>query len=249
MTEVKFRNDMLVRPHKHNALDNDVAGAAWVSNFGFDKDPRFEDAKRVEGLINFLWREHHTSPFEHNFFTFHAEVPIFVSREWVRHRTWSYNEISGRYAELEPTFYLPAPDRPLIQTGKVGQYLFVPGSDSQYKIKIEETRAAHEFAWGSYQRQKAAGIANEMARDVLGTGIYTKFWASANALNVMRFLTLRNAPNALYEIREAARQVEAVFADAMPVTYAAYKRGMEQETKKHDLYRKWQEGLIYEVEG
>lgn len=247
MNEVSFRSDMKISLYKQNASDNDVAAAAWVSN-NLDPDERINQPGRVEGLINFLWREKHTSPLEHNFFTFHAEVPIFVSREWVRHRTWSYNEISGRYAKLEPVFWSPGPERPLLQSGKVGNYIFVPGNAEQYAITKTNIERGAEDAWKRYESVRAIGVANEVARAVLPVGIYTKFWASANALNVLRFLTLRNAPNAQYEIREAARAVEEIFAEAMPLTYKAYRRGIEEQSKKDEIWKKWQAGLLHEVE-
>src|SRR5690606_17204941 len=103
---------------KTNACDEDVAHAAWVSNFG--DEARDRDTSRIAGLINFLYRERHMSPFEHGSFTFFVDTPIFVAREFMRHRTASYNETSGRYKELEPRFYMAPDDRPLVQEGKVG---------------------------------------------------------------------------------------------------------------------------------
>lgn len=217
---MEFVNESRVELIKHNASDLDVARAAWVSNYG--EDAREKDGARVKGLINYLYRERHMSPFEHGSFTFFVDTTIFVAREFMRHRTGSYNETSGRYKELEPRFYIVGPERPLIQQGKVGQYYFVPASEEQYNYVRTATEQAYENAWGAYQNMLNAGIAKEVARDVLPVGIMTQFYVTMNPRNVMQFLNLRTAPNALYEIREVAAKMEEIFAEAMPYTYEAY---------------------------
>lgn len=220
MSEIQFDNKMRVELIKSNASDIDVARAAWVSNYG--EDAREKDTDRIEGLINFLYREKHMSPFEHGSFTFFCDVPIFVAREFMRHRTFSYNEISGRYTTLKPKFYVPANHRPLIQQGKVGNYTFEPGIDDQVVAGQTIDRVAFERAWESYQAKMDCGIAREVARNVLPVGIYTQFYATCNPRNLMQFLTLRNASNALYEIRDVAEQMEELFEQEMPLTWKAF---------------------------
>lgn len=217
---VEFVSEQRVELIKHNASDLDVARAAWVSNYG--KDAREKDGARVKGLINYLYRERHMSPFEHGSFTFFVDTTIFVAREFMRHRTGSYNETSGRYKELEPRFYIPSPERPLIQQGKIGQYYFVSGSEAQYSYVQTAIKQSCENSWGVYQNMLNAGIAKEVARDVLPVNIMTQFYVTMNPRNVMQFLTLRTAPNALYEIREVAGKMEEIFSQAMPYTYEAY---------------------------
>ena len=123
--DITFRSDMTVELVKHAASDADVIWAARVSTKGeqsladIDADP-----ERSAGLINYLMRDRHGTPFEHSSMTFYVSAPIFVFREFMRHRTFSYNEESGRYRQLEPVFYLPGPDRRLVQTGKPGAYDF-----------------------------------------------------------------------------------------------------------------------------
>lgn len=130
VTQVMFRSDMTVALVKHSASDMDVVAAARVSTTGAASlNP---NAKEVAGLINFLARERHGSPFEHSYMTFYVEAPIFVWREHMRHRIASYNEESGRYKVLEPVFYVPNEDRPLVQVGKAGAYEFVYGSRDQF---------------------------------------------------------------------------------------------------------------------
>ena len=218
---MKFVNESTVALIKTNASDEDVAYAAWVSNYG--DEARSRDTTRIEGLINFLYRERHMSPFEHGSFTFFVDTPIFVAREFMRHRTGSYNETSGRYKELEARFYVPNAKRPLLQTGKVGSYRFEAGTPQQYDYLTTTTQQAYENAWGAYQNMLNAGIAKEVARNVLPVGIMTQFYVTMNPRNVMQFLQLRNDPNALQEIREVAVRIEEEFAKTMPLTYNAYK--------------------------
>lgn len=227
--------------------DDIVCHAAWVSNFANRLDPEhkrpmrdkvynyengkyqpsnqiLEWDKKTQGLINFLYRERHNSPFEHATMTFYIETPIFVAREFMRHRTWSYNEMSGRYTELPGRMFLINSERPLVQSGKVGAYKFVPGSDEQYGTVFSETTYAYQAAWDAYQTMLAAGIAREVARNVLPVGTMTQFYATANMRNIMQFLLLRNDSNALAEIREVAVAIEEEFAKAYPKTYEAFKK-------------------------
>lgn len=251
---IEFVSKSTVELIHSRASDDDVAMAAWVSNFEKDKlpveipneyeltnyawylkngslseadkyYPRVKEYKdRIGGLINFLYRERHMSPFEHGSFTFYVDTPIFVAREFMRHRTWSYNETSGRYKELAPRFYLIGDERPITQKGKVGAYRFEEGDAEQYGNIYANTTLSYSNAWQAYQNMLKIGVAKEVARNVLPVGTMTSFYATANPRNVMQFLLLRNDDNALYEIREVAKVIEEKFAEAMPLTYAAYKK-------------------------
>lgn len=209
---------------KTNASDEDVAYAAWVSNYG---DPRGKDTARIKGLINFLYREQHTSPFEHGSFTFLNDTSIGVSREYMRHRTWSYNETSTRYKVMDPRFYIPNESRPLVQTGKVGAYVHVPGTPEQYENMYHYQYQAFKHSWESYQQQLDLGIAREVARNVLPLSLMTQFYATANPLNVLKFFILRSEPNALHEIRVVSQMQEEMFKAAMPLTYEAFTQTRE----------------------
>lgn len=219
--EIKYVSDVSAQLIKTNASDDDVCHAAWVSTASDHLDREADDGKK-QGLINFLYRNRHMSPFEHGSFTFLIDCPIFVAREFHRHRTWSYNEVSGRYKELEPRFYLPSTARPVVQKGKIGNYTF-----EMDKPLMDTVRAVHKNsfreAWTSYQFLLANDVAKEVARNVLPVAIMTQFYATANPRNVMQFLDLRNDGPALYEIRQVAIQMEEAFAKAMPMTYNAYK--------------------------
>lgn len=222
--DIELVKESTVELIKSNASDEMVCRAAWVSNFGAEAQEKLAEPSKQEGLINFLYRERHNSPFEHGSFTFLIDTPIFVAREFMRHRTWSYNETSARYKELNPRFYMASPYRPLVQSGKIGSYSFVPGTSKQYENLMVNTLGAYYKSWEAYQNMLEDGIAREVARDVLPVGTMTQFYATANPRNVMQFLTLRNDPNALYEIRMVAQEIERLFEQQMPLTYAAYKK-------------------------
>src|SRR5262245_43154499 len=128
-TELTFTDKMHVEFIDHVGSDVDIARAAWVSTMGERADEG--DPKRVGGLINMLMRDRHGSPFEQGLMRFRVSAPIVVFREHMRHRIASYNEMSGRYTEMKPEFYVPGVGRPLIQQGKPGAYTFMPGTPFQ----------------------------------------------------------------------------------------------------------------------
>lgn len=218
---------------KTNATDEDVAYAAWVSNFA--ADARNRDTSRIAGLIRFLYTEKHMSPFEHGSFTFFVDTPLFVAREFMRHRTFSYNETSGRYRQLDGRFYAPALERPLIQKGKVGAYTFEPGTEQQHDLMMACHIKAFEVSWRQYEIMLANGIAKEVARNVLNLGLFTQFYATANPRNIMQFLILRNDKHALYEIRKVAEAIEAEFAATMPLTYQVFDTERETWAKLKEI--------------
>jgi thymidylate synthase (FAD) len=175
-----------------------------------------------EGLIRFLMRDRHGSPFEHNAFRFHVRCPIFVAREWFRHRIGSFNEFSLRYAKATDDFYVPAAEDVRTQVGKPGAYTFEPVDDEVAETTREELRAVYEQAYETYTRLVEQGVARELARSVLPVGAYTQFYWTVNARALMNFVSLRNSEFAQLEIRRYAEAVEAFFAELMPVTHAAF---------------------------
>jgi len=110
------------------------------------------DPERSAGLINFLARERHGTPFEHTSMTFFVSAPIFVFREFMRHRIASYNEESGRYRELRPIFYVPGRNRPLVQVGKPGAYTYVDGTDEQHALTVDSMKVAYLAAYAEYKK-------------------------------------------------------------------------------------------------
>ncbi len=230
---ITFRSDVTVELVRANAHDSDVLFAARVSTQGEQTLEAAQDAdldaSRSKGLINYLMRDRHGSPFEHNSMTFYVQAPIFVFREFMRHRIASYNEESGRYRELNPVFYVPGADRNLVQVGKAGAYDFLPGSPEQTALAVAEAQTLSIAAYESYQRMLAAGIAREVARIVLPLNIYSSMYVTMNARSLMNFLSLRTKREGTHfpsfpqrEIEMAAEQMEASFAELMPLTYSAF---------------------------
>lgn len=222
---VEFVSESTVELIQSNATDEMVAMAAWVSN-NLVSEERLKDTKKVQGLINFLYREKHMSPFEHGQFTFKITTPIFVAREFHRHRTQSYNEMSGRYTEMPPMFYVPSLDRPMVQSGKIGEYTFVEDRELSVEV-IRELIEGSEDQYARYLRLKELGAANEVARMALTVNIMTQFYATVNPRNLMQFLDLRDADQALYEIREVAGKMAHIFENTMPLTHGAWAKGRE----------------------
>ena len=175
-----------------------------------------------EGLIRFLMRDRHGTPFEHNAFRFHVRAPIFVAREWFRHRVGSFNEFSMRYARATDDFYVPEPGDVRTQVGKPGSYSFEPVDPDVAEATREELRAAYDTAYAAYERLVEQGVARELARAALPVGAYTEFYWTVNARSLMNFISLRAAESAQREIRRYADACELLFARKMPVTHAAF---------------------------
>jgi len=231
VADVEFRSDVTVELVRAAAQDADVLFAARVSTKGEQSlEDVDSDAGRSQGLINYLMRDRHGSPFEHNSMTFFVSAPIFVFREFMRHRMASYNEESGRYRELRPVFYVPGPERKLVQQGKPGAYEFVDGDATQHEVVVAQTKAACEQAYAAYQAMLDAGIAREVARGVLPVATYSSMYVTMNARSLMNFLSLRTKrPDASFpsfpqrEIEMVADRMEQYWADLMPLTHAAFE--------------------------
>jgi thymidylate synthase (FAD) len=228
---IRFRSDMTVELVKSSAHDSDVVFAARVSTAGEQSLDSVEaDASSSKGLIGYLMRARHGSPFEHNSMTFFVEAPIFVFREFMRHRIASYNEESGRYRQLNPVFYVPAPERRLVQEGKPGAYDFVEGTPEQYDVVVTETRRACTLAYEAYLAMLDVGVAREVARGVLPVATYSSMYVTLNARSLMNFLSLRTKREGSHfpsypqrEIEMVAEQMEAEWARLMPITYSAFE--------------------------
>src|SRR3954471_12330555 len=170
-----------VRLDEAMASDLSVANAARVS-FARRKD---ELDEADEGLIRFLLRERHGTPFEHNAFRFHVRCPIFVAREWFRHRIGSFNEFSMRYARATDDFYVPEAADVRSQVGKPGAYSFEPVSDELAEETRQELEAIYREAYATYARLVEKGVARELARAVMPVGAYTEFFWTVNARALM----------------------------------------------------------------
>jgi thymidylate synthase (FAD) len=235
VSDILFRSDVTVELVRSSASDSDVLFAARVSTQGEQTlesaSAGTEASDRDKGLINYLMRDRHGSPFEHNSMTFYVQAPIFVFREFMRHRIASYNEESGRYKELSPVFYVPGPERNLVQIGKTGAYEFIPGTAEQTALVEQETRTISQHAYESYQRMLEAGVAREVARIVLPLNIYSSMYVTMNSRALMNFLSLRTTRPGTHfpsfpqrEIEMCAEKMEEFWAELMPYTYEAFNK-------------------------
>jgi thymidylate synthase (FAD) len=202
-----------------------VVQAARVSTQGADSLGTGESA----GLIEFLMRNRHGSPFESGYLRYLVQTPIFVAREFMRHRMASYSEVSGRYSRLVPRFYVPGPGRPLVQEGKAGEYRFEPGTETQQGITEGLLSVSAHKSAQMYDALLRQGIAKEVARMCLPVSTMTTFYVSMNPRGLMNFLSLRvKDKDAMFpsypmvEIEEVARQMEELWTPLMPDTHRAF---------------------------
>jgi thymidylate synthase (FAD) len=223
MLDKAAENTVAVLDHGFLALDGVLASDLVVVNAARVSFNSASDVmeERDEGLILFLMRDRHGSPFEHGYFRFIVKAPIFVVREHHRHRAGhSYNEWSGRYSKMEAEFYVA--DFVRTQVGKPGAYTFEPVAPEVREQARAEISAAAVQAFDAYERMLDLGVAKEVARSVLPLSLYTKYYWSCNPRSLMHFCSLRNSEHAQFEIREYAKAAESFLAQAMPVTHAAF---------------------------
>ena len=207
-----------------------IAHAAMVSTRG-----KLEGAlgePKTEGLINYLMKHRHGTPFEHGLLTVRVSCPAKVWWEWVRHRIgWSYNLESSRYKQLDPVFYIPPRARWMIRPVgfKSARPEFASAVPDEYALVVESLRRGYEAAYKEYQYMLDLNLDRGLAMLVLGQGIYFSGYATANPRSIMAFLELRtDHPEAkrpskpLHEIVVAAKNLEAIFAEQWPITYRAW---------------------------
>lgn len=176
------------------------------------------------GRLRFLLENSHASPFEHCGMTIYFEGPIFIAREWQRHRVQSFSELSQRYAKLEDLQgYVPGPGQVRTQVGKPGAYKFEASEDEPFIEMVQGSfDAIYEAAFTLYDDFVDRGLAREVARAVLPIGTYTSMYATATLRGWLNFLQLRNAPPALQEFREVAERIEDIACVEFPHTYKAW---------------------------
>lgn len=185
------------------------------------------DAGSDERLIRRLWADKHTSPFESVEFQFEVTAPIFVFRQWHRHRTWSFSEISGRYSELPEEFYVPDADKigkqskDNMQAREIGND---PPEDRESLAREVMADTARE-AFRAYHGLLSAGVPRELARTVLPLSTYSHMFAKVDLLNLLKFLSLRDHPDAQYEIQVYASAMLDLIRPVVPVAVAAWEDG------------------------
>ena len=217
--EIKVLDKGFVRLIDYLGGDQRVIQAARVSYGAGTKSFRQD-----RGLIHYLMKNWHTSPFEQVQLTFHTKMPIFVARQWVRHRTARLNEISGRYSVMKDEFYVPAPDqvRPQSDDNKQGR------SDERYSpeeeleiIKLFEDRQREAYA--GYEQLNIKKLARELARNNLPLSLYTEWYWQIDLHNLFHFLQLRLDPHAQYEIRVYAEAMAQCAKAVAPLAYEAFE--------------------------
>lgn len=190
--------------------------------------------KEIDGLISWLMEHRHGTPFEHAGLTFFVHAPIFVWREWHRHRVgFSYNEESGRYKQLDPVFWVPSPARKIVPGPDHTSARPKPmaGTTEQYETLVSSLTRSYHQAYNTYDRLLKFGIIKEVARSCLPVAIYSSCWVTCNPRSLMHFLSLRTheprAQRVSYpqaEIEQAARIAEDFLAKGWPITYEAFCR-------------------------
>lgn len=218
MREIEYRSHSVV------VLENVLGDEQTICDTARVSTDTHGSQKANQGLLNMLMRDRHGSPWESVVLRYYIETPIFVAREFFRHRIASYNEVSGRYTELAPVFYLPEEERPIVQTGKPGAYTFTQGTTGQQGTVDFAHREATRVAWSYYESMIESGVAKEVARNVLPLSLYTKFFVTMNLRSLMNFLSLRHVNSnttvptfPLWEIDKVAGNMENLATAALPV--------------------------------
>lgn len=216
---------------KHPVLDNgfvilvDYMGSdqrvADAARLSYAKETR--DIKEDPGLIDYLMRNRHTSPFEQVELTFHMGLPITAARQMVRHRTASLNEMSGRYSELPELVYLPSLER-IKRQSKINKQ----GSGEDFPVSVKEgiqakMKACHDYCFNVYHELLELGLAKETARGVVPVDTYTQWYWKMDLHNLMHFLGLRMDSHAQYEVRQFANVMATMARAVAPLTMAAFE--------------------------
>lgn len=227
MTEPTFRSEPTVILQDSMGTEGSIVRAARVSTKGANS----RGAEADVGLLKYLLREKHFTPFEHTALTFYIETPIFVSRQIVKSRISSINEVSGRYRELEGEFYVPSEQRPCAQVGKVGDYVFEQGTPEQREATKNCLEGVSEVAWLAYEGLLERGVAKEVARMVLPVNLYTQLYVTMNLRAWLHFVSLRvdwgedakTRSHAQYEIEQVALKIAAEIETLFPNVWEAFK--------------------------
>jgi len=215
MNTINVLDQGFVRLVDHMGDDLSIVRAARVS---YDADWRSgEDEGKDSKLIRYLLANNHTSPFEAVTFTFEVKAPIFVVRQWHRHRTWSYNEISARYTELDEGYYVPEAKNITTQSADNKQMRTTTQHPKSLWARTE-IQSAVEGAYFVYRELLRQGVPRELARSVLPTAAYTRMFATVDLHNLLHFLRLRLHAHAQWEIRQYAAAIASLIKPVVPVT-------------------------------
>lgn len=222
MQIIKVLDHGYIRLFEHMGSDLSIVRNARVS---YDTEWRTgEDANKDEKLLRYLLKNKHTSPFESVTFTFDIKCPIFIARQWHRHRTWSFNEISARYTELPEEYYVPNPDYIGTQSkdNKQVRDLKPIPSDKEY-INAFIIQEACKQSFTAYKLLIEEGVPRELARGVLPLNTYTHFFGTVDLHNLFHFIKLRIHSHSQWEIQQYAKALLELITPIVPVSVEAFK--------------------------
>tara|TARA_R110002126_G_scaffold157967_2_gene305416 strand:- start:645 stop:1358 length:714 start_codon:yes stop_codon:yes gene_type:complete len=211
----------------HMGTDLTIVNSARVS-FGVEKEELNDKDKK---LINYLVKHKHTSTFEHNVVTFKFIVPLFVRSQHMRHRTWSYNEISRRYTDKDLAFYSPKSFRTQHKSNRqssnqdeINPILYPDLSDQDFGIKVNQVLESHNKRCLSlFNQMMTSGVCREQARMVLPQGTYTEYYGTVNLSNLLKFISLRTHEGAQWEIQKVALACLEIAADLWPISVGKFR--------------------------
>ena len=201
----------------HLGSEATIVNAARVS---FGKLKQSMDERDVK-LLNYLIENRHTSPLEHVVFTFSVHCPLFVRGQWHRHRTWSYNEISRRYTEIDLEFYTPEVLRRQSEDNRQASFFDPAFHGGQLR---EEIRRHNRLSLELYEKLLASGVCREQARGVLPQNMMVTFWGTVDLSNLLHFLELRDSDHAQAEIREYAVAIKKLIKPIVPNVAAYFEK-------------------------
>ncbi len=225
MSKIDVLDHGFVRLVESMGSDLSVVRAARVS---YDAAWRAgEDDGSDARLIRYLWKNKHTSPFEAVEFQFEVKAPIFVFRQWHRHRTWSFNELSARYRELPEEFYVPAPENIGVQSKDNKQARDLERRTETAELAAATIRSACEESFKEYRILLTDGVPRELARSVLPVATYSHMFAKVDLRNLLHFLDLRIHPHAQFEIRVYAEAMRELAKAIAPVCMAAWEESRQ----------------------
>lgn len=220
-----------VRLVEHMGNDMSIVRSARVS---YNAVPRDDGAD--EKLLRYLYKNRHTSPFEAVEFQFEVKCPMFIARQWHRHRTWAYNEVSARYTELPEEFYVPAPKLIGTQNKRNKQQRDVTGEGAEFGNVVSDIMERNGTdSFRDYKLMLEQGVPRELARSILPVSTYTRFFAKADLHNLLHFLRLRLHPHAQIEIQAYAQGLLDLITPIVPITAGIFLEGMAEEARNQKI--------------
>lgn len=222
----QVENLIKVHNHGHVHLEDSMGTDLHIVNnarVSFDQESD-DFTPKERGLLNFLMRERHGSPWEAVVFRFDVKAPIFVVREWQRHRVGSFNEQSARYSQVPDHYYVPGDEYVRVQQGKPGSYYFSQIEDPTIRAAtIDTIDATQRASFDAYHQMLEQGVAKELARTVLPVGMFSRMKWTVNLRALFNFLQLRNHEHAQREIRDYAIAVEELAKSVAPVAFEVFE--------------------------